>query len=51
MDFQGFEQGRKSAGRLQVLEIFDDKREGKKEREMSSGRVWVRSSGDGEREL
>jgi len=50
MDFQGFEQGKKSSGQPQVPEIFDDKRDGKKEREMSSGGIWVKSSGDGERE-
>jgi hypothetical protein len=31
MDFQGFKQGRKSAGQPQVPEIFDDKPVDKKE--------------------
>jgi hypothetical protein len=51
MDFKGFEQGRKSTCQPQVLGIFDDKRDGIREREMmSAGRVWLKSSGDGERE-
>jgi hypothetical protein len=51
MDFGGFDEAGNLPGRLKSRGFLKIHRDGKKEGEMSSESVWVKSSGDGEREL